>query len=149
MGGFLSNLLGGPVKDMMGSISQIIGEFHTSDAEKLEAQRKLNEIILAFQTRGMELDQQWAATQADVIKTEAGSASWLTRNWRPLTMLFFVAIIGTVVWTGGFVNGHQLDHDFVMEILSIVKLGLSGYVAARTFEKIAPQVTQIFTANKK
>lgn len=134
----------GPLKEILGSVSGIIDQFHLSGEEKLDAQRKLVELERNFQLAVMEKDGEWAKTQAGVITAEANSASWLTRNWRPLTMLFFVVIIGTVVWTGGFVNGHQLDHDFVMEILSIVKLGLSGYVAGRSLEKIAPTVTQIF-----
>lgn len=140
----LLSFVSGPLKDIIGSVSGIIDQFHLSGEEKLDAQRKLVELERNFQLAMADKDGEWAKTQAGVITAEANSQSWLTRNWRPLTMLFFVVIIGTVVWTGGFVNGHQLDHDFVMEILDIVKLGLSGYVAGRSLEKIAPAVSQIF-----
>jgi hypothetical protein len=59
-------------------------------------------------------------------------------------MLFFCTLIGTVVWTGGFVNGHQLDPNFVAEMMSIIKLGLGGYVVGRSAEKIAPSVVKMF-----
>jgi hypothetical protein len=133
-----------PIKDVLSGVSAIIDQFHTSGEEKLEAQRKLVEIERNFNLEMAKLDQQWAATQADVIKSEAQSQSWLARNWRPLMMLFFAVIIGTVVWTGGFVNGHELDHAFVMKILDIIEYGLSGYVVGRSVEKVTPAVTQIF-----
>lgn len=142
--GKLIELASGPFKGVLDTIAGTIDNLNLSGQEKLEAQRKLVELERDFNLKMASLDQQWAATQADVIKTEAQSSSWLTRSWRPLTMLFFVAMIGTVVWTGGYVNGHQLEHDFVMKILEIVQYGLSGYVVGRTIEKVAPSVTQIF-----
>jgi hypothetical protein len=147
--GKLFGFLGGPLKDLIGSVGGIIDNLNTSDDEKLKAHRELVSLQQTLTIKLAELDQQWAATQADVIKTEAQASSWLTRSWRPLTMLFFVAMIGTVVWTGGYVNGHQLEHDFVMKILEIVQYGLSGYVVGRTVEKVAPSVTEMFTARKK
>lgn len=141
--GFLS-AIGSPLKDIIGAVGGIIDNLNTSGQEKLDAQRKLVELERNFNIRMAELDQQWAATQADVIKSEANSQSWLTRNWRPLVMVFFTVIVGTVVFTGGYVNGHALDKDFTLKILDIVQIGLGGYVMGRSAEKIAPHVTQIF-----
>lgn len=142
--GKLIELVGSPLKDVISAVGGIIDNLNTSGEEKLEAQRKLVEIERNFNIEMAKLDQQWAGTQADVIKTEAQSSSWLTRTWRPITMLSFVFIIFVVVFTGGYVNGHQLDKDFVLKILDIVQVGLSGYVVGRSMEKIAPKVTEIF-----
>lgn len=142
--GKLIELVGSPLKDVITAVGGIIDNLNTSGEEKLEAQRKLVEIERNFNIEMAKLDQQWAGTQADVIKTEAQSSSWLTRTWRPITMLGFVFIIFVVVFTGGYVNGHQLDKDFVLKILDIVQVGLSGYVVGRSLEKIAPKVTEIF-----
>ena len=143
MGGLLK-IVGAPLKDIIDSVRGVVDDLNTSGEEKLEAQRKLVEIERQFNIRMAELDQQWAAVQADVIKTEAQSQSYLTRTWRPITMLFFVFIIGVIVFTGGYVNGHKLENEFVMKILDIVQYGLSGYVVGRTAEKIVPRVTEIF-----
>ena len=50
--------------------------------DKKEAERIAQELSLRLVER-----------QADIIQSEAQSESWLTRNWRPLTMLTFVALI--------------------------------------------------------
>jgi hypothetical protein len=142
--GFLS----GPVKSLVGEIGNILDKLSTTDQEKLEAQRKLAELQFSFQAKIAEIEAEWVKSQRDVIVAEAGGPSWLQRNWRPILMLFFAVIIGTVVWTGGWINGRQLNSEFVMEILSIIKLGLGGYVIGRSVEKVAPSVAEMF-GNKK
>lgn len=148
MPGFM-DLLGGPIKDILGSVRDVIDEFHTSGEEKLEAQRKLVEIERSFQTKVMELDADWAKTQADVIKAEATSESWLTRNWRPITVLWLVVVLSSVVWTGGYINGHAIDEAFQLRLLDIIQFALSGYIVGRSIEKTAPAVTKIITDIKK
>lgn len=144
--GFLT----GPVKNLFDGVSGLINTIKGgSPEEKIALQTELAKMQNDFQQKLLDADLQIAQAQRDVIVSETTGHSWLQRNWRPILMLFFAVIIGTVVWTGGYVNGHQLDHDFVIEILSIIKLGLGGYVVGRTAEKITPQVAQFFTQDKK
>jgi hypothetical protein len=143
------NAIIGPIKGLVeGAIGIINSIKGGSPEEKFAAQQAILQLQTEFQGKLLEADLAFAQAQRDTIVAEAQGSSWLQRNWRPLMMLFFAIIIGTVVWTGGYINGRQLDHDFVMEILSTIKLGLSGYVVGRTVEKIAPQVTQLFKQNK-
>jgi hypothetical protein len=72
-------------------------------------------------------------TMASVIKAEATSGSWLTANWRPLTMITFVALI-CAHWLG--FTAENLSEDQVISLLDIVKVGLGGYVVGRSGEKI-------------
>lgn len=149
MGGIVS-FLTGPLKNLfegaVGIINSIKGG---SPEEKNAATLALAELQTTFQAKLVEADLEIAKAQRDVIVAEAQGASWLQRNWRPIMMLFFATLIGTVVWTGGYVNGHAIDHDFVMEILSIVKIGLGGYVVGRTVEKVTPAIATAITSNKQ
>lgn len=139
------DLIAGPVKGLIdGAVSIINSIKGGSPEEKNAATLALTQLQIEFQSKLVEADLEIAKSQRDVIVAEAQGGSWLQRNWRPIVMMFFCTLIGTVVWTGGYVNGHALDHDFVMEILSIVKLGLGGYVVGRSAEKIAPHVTEMF-----
>lgn len=148
MGGVIS-FLTGPVKSLFDGAVGIINSIHGgSPEEKNAATLALAQLQTDFQAKLVEADLEIAKAQRDVIVSEAQGASWLQRNWRPLIMLFFAVVIGTVIWTGGYINGHLLDHDFVMEILSIVKLGLGGYVIGRTVEKAGPGIASAITGNK-
>lgn len=75
------------------------------------------------------------------IRAEINSESWLSSNWRPLTMLTFVALI-CAYWFG-FAPDYLVENPSVVsELFSLVKLGLGGYVIGRSGEKIVKSITQ-------
>jgi len=78
---------------------------------------------------GKELD-----SAMKIIVAEAQSGSWLAQNWRPITMLTFVALI-VAHWLG--FTPQNMPEAQVMALLEIVKVGLGGYVLGRSGEKIA------------
>ena len=73
--------------------------------------------------------------QSDIVKTEAASTHWLAANWRPITMLTFVALI-VARWFGWAAPG--LQEAEYLKLWDIVNVGLGGYVVGRSVEKIAP-----------
>jgi len=76
--------------------------------------------------------------QADIVKTEAASTHWLAANWRPLTMLTFVALI--VARWFGWAAPNLAEAEYI-KLWSIVEFGLGGYVVGRSVEKIAGPLT--------
>lgn len=140
----LLDILKGPITGIINAVGGLIDKVSTTEEEKLTKKAELATIAAALEVKLGEFDTKWAEAQRDVIVAEANGHSWLQRNWRPLLMLFFAFLIGLVVFTGGYVNGRQLDHSFIMEILSIVKIGLGGYVIGRSAEKVAPHVAAVF-----
>lgn len=78
--------------------------------------------------------------QAGIITKEAASQHWLAANWRPLTMLTFVGLI--VARMFGYTAEGISEAEYI-ELWSLVKIGLGGYVAGRTVEKIAPDITKL------
>ena len=79
---------------------------------------------------------------ARIIASEASSGYWLAAVWRPLLMVFFAVLIGCY-WFG-FVPPNLMEPmpagSGVAEIFGIVKIGIMGYIPARTIEKIVSQV---------
>jgi hypothetical protein len=147
MGGFLGKLFGAPVADLVKSVGGIIDNLNTSDAEKLEAQRKLVELQLGFQGKLADLEGEWAKTQAGVITAEANSQSWMARNWRPLLMLVFTYIIAhNYVIAPIF---HITSVPIPPDMWTLLNVGVGGYIGGRSFEKVAPAIaTAIVTAKK-
>lgn len=68
-----------------------------------------------------------------IITAEAQGESWLQRNWRPLTMLFLVGLVGAH-WLG--FTAPNIDEAEAVALLGIVKVGLGGYVVGRSAEKV-------------
>lgn len=74
--------------------------------------------------------------RGSVILEEARGQSWLQRNWRPMTMLFFVGLVASY-WLGYAPPYLQENPALVESLLELVKIGLGGYVVGRSAEKIA------------
>lgn len=120
---------------LLPGLMAILGKLIPDPAARADAQLKL----LAMQQSG-ELAELNAAVA--VIVAEA-SGNWLQRSWRPLMMLFFAGLIGAR-WFG--FDAPNMSEAEVMELWSIVKIGIGGYTIGRSVEKVAPAIV---TALKK
>lgn len=89
--------------------------------------------------------QEAVKAQAAIIIAEAQGESWLQRNWRPLTMLTFVALI-VAHWFG--YSATNLTEAERLAIFDLVELGLGGYVIGRSGEKIAESLAPAVAAWK-
>lgn len=113
-------------------LGKVVGNLFPDPTEKAKAEAEVMRQLLAAQS---EIEQ--AASK--IIQTEAASTHWLAANWRPLTMLVFVALI-VARWFGW--AAPNLSEAEYIKLWSIVEFGLGGYVVGRSVEKIAPSIAQ-------
>ena len=132
------------ITDIFKPVSQLIDNLHTSGEEKIILRNELaklqNEVTtkqIELLGKQMDIEKELIKAQADVIKTETSSSSWITSNWRPLTMLIFVGII--VLHS---LKIRELSPEFAADFMELVKWGLGGYVVGRSAEKVAPAVAK-------
>jgi polyphosphate kinase len=116
------SLLVKPISDVIGKIVDKVAP-DAGMAEKLKF-RITQELISA--------DFSVIEQQVKVITAEA-QGSWMQRNWRPLVMLNFAALV-TAHWLG--FTPANLPEAQVLALLDIVQVGLAGYVVGRSAEKI-------------
>lgn len=79
----------------------------------------------------MDAEGRVAEAESAVLVAEA-SGGWLQRNWRPMLMVLF-ALMLLLMWCG--VSSEQLTEELKMELMSLIKLGMGGYIAGRTERK--------------
>lgn len=83
-----------------------------------------------------ELQKMVAA--ANIVQAEAESEHWLTANWRPLTMLTFVAIIANNYILYPYLSLFWPEAPVLTippDMWELLKIGLGGYVIGRSAEK--------------
>jgi len=134
----LGGVLAGPAGAGVGTlIARALG---VDDSPQAVADAVQRDPQSAIKLREVEASLTQALIQArgDVVKAEAQSESVLARNWRPLTMLAFVALIG-MHWLG--VTPDALPDAHVTAVLDIVQIGIGGYVIGRSAEKITKTAT--------
>lgn len=95
------------------------------------------------QLRATQDAQQFLAA-ADIVKTEAASDGWLTRSWRPITMLWLMVLITCHLFGLTDVHISEVQYDFMWKLLEI---GIGGYVMGRSAEKIAPSIIAAIKGN--
>jgi len=124
----LTNLFSGGAADLVKGVGGVIDNLHTSKEEKLEAERKIQELISDYETK-ME------ANITDRWKADMNSDSWLSKNVRPMILIFLV--VSTVLMI--FIDAGTIK--FVVEekwtdLLQLVLITVIGaYFGGRSFEK--------------
>lgn len=115
-------------------ITDLVDNLHTSDEERIDAQTKALTIQVGLMGMLLDYESKLQAFQAQVITAEAQSESWLARNWRPATMLTFVALV-VGHWTGLYVP-ENMTKDQIDQVYGLIQIGLGGYVIGRSGEKM-------------
>jgi len=116
----------------VGTVAKAITGCGTED-DALGVLRTNPELLLKYQTAINEHAATMFAASADVVQTEMKGESWLQRNWRPVTMLTFVGLI-VARWLG--LTAPNLTPEVELYVMSLIKVGLGGYVIGRSAEKI-------------
>lgn len=80
------------IGDIFKPAANLVDSLHTSEAEKLQLRNELAKIEAEVAEKQMELQEALATAAAQVAAAEAGSESWLARNYRPfiITSMFFM-----------------------------------------------------------
>ena len=119
-----------PVKDIVDVVNSVISKFVADPSEKLALQQKVLDSQTALQTQALALESQRVAAEAQIITAEATSSSWLEKDWRPILMLFFAVVVGFAIFNSGHdFSGRVIDPSYVTDAMTIVKIGVGGYIA--------------------
>jgi hypothetical protein len=82
--------------------------------------------------RGRELE-----AAASVVRAEAQGESWLQRNWRPLLMILFGAIIANNYVVAPYMQmlfAFSVTLEIPPAMWELLKLGVGGYIVGRSAE---------------
>ena len=125
----LGNLLSGGAADLVKNVGGVIDEFHTSDEEKLEAERKIKELVANYEVE-MEknITSRWEA--------DLKSDSWLSKNVRPMTLIFLIVCTMLLIFIDAGALNFEVKSSWV-DLLQLVLITVIGaYFGGRSFEKV-------------
>ena len=118
---------------------------------EIEREKDLDRLIASAIESAYSFEGKQVEAQRDVVVAEAASKDWLPRNVRPMILLmcgliplyhyviipFCIQVFGAVIPP---VDTPELDP----EVWTTVRWGMSGYIGARTAEKIVPSIANTF-----
>ena len=125
----LSKIFSSGASELVKSVGGVIDNLHTSKEEKLEAERKIQDLIANHEVE-MEknITERW--------KMDMQSDSWLSKNIRPLVLVFLV--VSTVLMI--FIDAGTINfvvEDKWTDLLQLVLITVIGaYFGGRSLEKV-------------
>ena len=125
----LSTIFSGGTKDLVEGVGDVIDNLHTSEEEKLEAGQKIKELVSNY-----EVDMEKQITGR--WKSDMASDSWLSKNVRPLVLVFLViATVLMIFIDAGTINFNV--EDKWTDLLQLVLITVIGaYFGGRSLEKV-------------
>lgn len=134
--GKLAEIFGGNITD---GVAKIISLFKIDPTVAAQNAEKLQEIQAGIVSKMIDATATEVQAQAEIIKAEAQSVSWLPRNVRPLLLLMWGSAITLNVIITIFAHIHLTNWTPVPLDPWVYKLtaaGFGGYVGLRTIEKL-------------
>jgi hypothetical protein len=124
----LGTIFSGGAKDLVEGVGGVIDNLHTSKEEKLEAAQKVKELVSNYE---VEMEKQIT----DRWKSDMASDSWLSKNVRPMVLVFLV--VSTVLMI--FIDAGAISFDVEpkwTDLLQLVLITVIGaYFGGRSLEK--------------
>jgi len=126
--GILKKVFSGGAKELVESVGGVLDNLSTSKEEKLEAKRKMKELIANHEAKmEQNITDRW--------KADMNSDSWLSKNVRPLVLVFLV--VSTVLMI--FIDAGTIEFEVEpkwTDLLQLVLITVIGaYFGGRTVEK--------------
>ena len=124
----LSKIFSSGAAELVKGVGGVIDNLHTSKEEKLEAERKVKELISNYE---VEMEK----TITDRWKSDMNSDSWLSKNVRPMVLIFLVTSTVLMIFIDAGTINFTVEPKWT-DLLQLVLITVIGaYFGGRSFEK--------------
>jgi len=120
----LQLITGGLIKD----VGKVIDDLTTTDEERLAAKQKIEELLeQADKDAQDQVTERW--------KLDMASDSFLSKNIRPLVLIYLTVIFTVLSFFDGNIAGFKVDEAYVPIFQSLLITVYGAYFVGRTWEK--------------
>ena len=125
----LSKILSGGAAELVKCVGGIIDNLHTSKEEKLEAELKIKEMVMSYEAEMQkQVTERW--------KMDMQSDSWLSKNIRPLVLIFLVVSTVLLIFIDAGIIQFEVKSSW-LDLLQLVLITVIGaYFGGRSLEKV-------------
>ena len=127
--GILGKIFSSAGGELVESVGGVLDTLTTSKEEKLEAKRKLKELILSHEA---EMDKQIT----DRWNADMASDSWLSKNVRPMVLIFLIVCTMLLIFIDAGAISFVVEEKWT-DLLQLVLITVIGaYFGGRSVEKV-------------
>ena len=125
----LGKLFSAGAADLVKGVGGVIDNLHTSAEEKLEAERKIKELVANYQ---VEMEKNITARWEVDLKSD----SWLSKNVRPMVLIFLIVCTMLLIFIDAGALKFNVKDSYV-DLLQLVLITVIGaYFGGRSLEKV-------------
>ena len=125
----LGQLFSGGAADLVKGVGGVIDNLHTSKEEKLEAERKIKELVANHE---IEMEKNITSRWEADLKSD----SWLSKNVRPLVLIFLIICTMLLIFIDAGTINFEVKSSWV-DLLQLVLITVIGaYFGGRSLEKV-------------
>jgi len=115
--------------ELVKEVGSVVDDLVTTEEEKLEAKRKLQNMIMNYESElQKEVTTRW--TQ------DMNSDSWLSKNIRPMVLIFLVVSTVVLIFIDGGVIDFHVDSNWINLLQLTLLTVISAYFGGRSWEKV-------------
>ena len=125
----LGKLFSGGAADLVKGVGGVIDNLHTSNEEKLEAERKIKELIANYE---IEMEKNITSRWEADLKSD----SWLSKNVRPMTLIFLIVCTMLLIFIDAGALSFTVEEKWT-DLLQLTLITVIGaYFGGRSYEKV-------------
>ena len=125
----LTKIFSSGAAELVKGVGSVLDNLTTSKEEKLEAEKKIKDMIMGYEA---EMQKQVTARWS----MDMNSDSWLSKNIRPLVLIFLVVSTVLLVFIDAGVIAFDVKASWV-DLLQLVLITVIGaYFGGRSLEKV-------------
>ncbi len=125
----INKILSAGAANLVKSVGGVLDNLTTTKEEKLNAERKINDMIMGYEAEMQkQVTERW--------KTDMNSDSWLSKNIRPLVLVFLVVATILLIFIDAGVISFKVQDKWT-DLLQLVLITVIGaYFGGRSLEKV-------------
>lgn len=125
----LGKIFSAGASDLVSSVGSVVDDLVTTDEERLEAKHKIENMIRSYESEMQkQITERW--------KVDMQSDSWLSKNIRPLTLMFLVLSTVLMIFIDAGAITFEVKDTWV-DLLQLVLITVIGaYFGGRSLEKV-------------
>jgi|TARA_Y100001938_G_scaffold130853_1_gene187260 hypothetical protein len=125
----LNKIFTSGTSELVKSVGNVIDNLTTSKEEKLEAERKIKDMILGYEAQMQkEVSERW--------KLDMQSDSWLSKNIRPLVLIFLCISTILLIFIDAGVISFDVKSSWVDLLQLVLMTTIGAYFGGRSIEKV-------------
>jgi len=127
--GIMGKLLSSGATELIKGVGGVLDNLTTSKEEKLAAELKIKDMIMGYEAEMQkQVTERW--------KMDMNSDSWLSKNIRPLVLVFLVVATVLLIFIDGGVISFKVEDKWT-DLLQLVLITVIGaYFGGRSLEKV-------------